>query len=111
MKTLCITIVKMLVVGIACFEISLYAKASEDKIYLEETVISGNQELPKVLYILPWQAASDAVVPERQFTLENQNFLHPIYPAEFKRELAYRARLNRVRSNSDNSSTQQTLEN
>ena len=31
------------------------AQAAEDQIYLEETVITGNQELPKVLYILPCQ--------------------------------------------------------
>ena len=27
-------------------------------IHLDETVISGNQELPKVLYIVPWQDPS-----------------------------------------------------
>jgi len=30
----------------------------KDHIELEATIISGNQELPKVLYIVPWQDPS-----------------------------------------------------
>lgn len=64
-----------------------------DTIYLEDTVISGNQELPKVLYILPWQQMKEAPLPERAFPFAEQNYLTPIYPSSHKREIRYRQQL------------------
>jgi hypothetical protein len=60
-----------------------------DRIRLDETVISGNQELPKVLYILPWQSAEGR--PDLTFDtgLEDQNVLKRIYPPAYRRELQY----------------------
>ena len=31
---------------------------AEDKIELETTIIKGNTELPKILYVVPWQDSS-----------------------------------------------------
>ena len=71
--------------------------AAEDTIYLEETVITGNQELPKVLYILPWQEMDQALLPQRAFDYDSQSLLVPIYPEEQRRELALRQTLTQMK--------------
>jgi hypothetical protein len=52
-------------------------------------VISGNQELPKVLYIVPWQDPSGIpkIELDPNFT-EHEVFRH-LYPPAYKRELQY----------------------
>jgi len=59
------------------------------RIRLDETVISGNQELPKVLYIVPWQDPSGIpkIELDPNFT-EHEVFRH-LYPPAYKRELQY----------------------
>ena len=59
-------------------------------IYLDETVISGNQELPRVLYVLPWKATRDQSVPTAMPPMNLSGLMTPIYPHEYRRELAYR---------------------
>ncbi|MCZ6711058.1 MAG: hypothetical protein O7B25_11905 [Gammaproteobacteria bacterium] len=58
-------------------------------IRLDETVISGNQELPKVLYILPWRqpAGLPDIEVETEFT-EIEVFRR-LYPPAYRRELSY----------------------
>ncbi len=72
--------------------------AAEDTIYLEETVITGNQELPKVLYILPWQEMETTLLPKREFEFGSQSVLVPIYPHEQKRAVALREYLKETRA-------------
>lgn len=67
--------------------------AEEDTIYMEETVISGNQELPKVLYILPWREMTAGGLPERTLQFEHSNVMTPVYPADYQRELGFRQQL------------------
>lgn len=59
------------------------------RISLDETVISGNQELPKVLYIVPWQDPSGmpSIKLDPEFT-EHEVFRH-LYPPAYERELEY----------------------
>ena len=59
------------------------------RIRLDETVISGNQELPKVLYIVPWQDPSGmpSIKLDPEFT-EHEVFRH-LYPPAYKREIEY----------------------
>jgi len=63
---------------------------------LDETVISGNQELPKVLYIVPWKDPDDmpGIELEPEFT-ELQVFRR-LYPPAYRRELNYYELLNAV---------------
>ena len=63
--------------------------AKAGTIHLDETVISGNQELPKVLYIVPWQDPSGMPTIEisPEFS-ETQVFRH-LYPPAYRRELQY----------------------
>lgn len=64
--------------------------AEEDTIYLDKTFISGNQELPKVLYILPWKDRSGEVIPAINPVLKMPDILSPIYPHEYRLEMSYR---------------------
>lgn len=67
------------------------AKHSGHEIYLNETVISGNQELPRVLYILPWRTDPGEALEPRAPALDTGRILQPVYPDEFRREMASRA--------------------
>lgn len=35
--------------------LSLATNAAEDRVELETTIIKGNTELPKILYVVPWK--------------------------------------------------------
>lgn len=65
-------------------------------IRLDETVISGNQELPKVLYIVPWKDPDGmpSIDLDPEFT-ELQVFRR-LYPPAYRRELNYYELLNTV---------------
>ena len=65
-------------------------------IRLDETIISGNQELPKVLYIVPWKDPDGmpGIELEPEFT-ELQVFRR-LYPPAYRRELNYYELLNAV---------------
>ena len=56
---------------------------------LDQTVISGNQELPKVLYILPWRDPSG--LPEIDLNAQHaeMDVFRPLYPPAYRRELKY----------------------
>lgn len=86
--------VKLLLIAIL-FSANL-ASAADDTIYLEETVISGNQELPKVLYILPWREMTAESLPVRALHFEESSVMAPVYPADHRRELGYREQLKQL---------------
>jgi len=69
---------------------SLASATEDDTIYLDETVISGNQELPRVLYVLPWRTTRDKTLPESKPKIALEQVMSPIFPHEYRRELAYR---------------------
>lgn len=59
------------------------------KIELDETVISGNQELPKVLYIVPWQQPDGLPEIELRTDFAEVEVFRRLYPPAYRRELAY----------------------
>lgn len=65
------------------------AEHDPDRIRLDETVISGNQELPKVLYILPWQSPEGRPELSLDAGLKDENVLRRVYPPAHRRELRY----------------------
>lgn len=71
---------------------SLMTSAQEARVVLRSTV-TGNQEQPKVLYIVPWQQAD---TPELAYQ-PLQSLVSDVFAqkerAEFLRELHYRERL------------------
>jgi hypothetical protein len=58
-------------------------------IQLDETVISGNQELPKVLYIVPWQQPDGLPEIELHNEFAEADLFRRLYPPAHRRELAY----------------------
>lgn len=58
-------------------------------IELDETVISGNQELPKVLYIVPWQQPEGLPEIELEADFANAELFRRVYPPAHRRELRY----------------------
>ena len=70
------------------------AESPVGRIELDETVISGNQELPKVLYIVPWQQPSG--LPEIKLRTEfaEEELFRRLYPPAYRREMTYFENLN-----------------
>ena len=99
----------MTLVVLSIAGISGNAQAEEaNTIYMDETYISGNQELPKVLYILPWKNQQGEAVPAMNPILVNERVMAPIYPHEYRLEMSYRA-LIADRTSETNKHTQSTL--
>ncbi len=72
-----------LLLGLVC---CLPCLAADDQIILNETVISGNQELPRVLFVQPWQEVrSDVPVIAPASTVNR--FLQHVYPHTYQRML------------------------
>ena len=93
-----VEIARVALVGVAVLVAVLFAPraAAKDEAEkpaahyrLDETVISGNQELPKVLYIVPWQdpGGMPTIKLEPEFT-ENEVFRR-LYPPAYRREIEY----------------------
>ena len=87
---------RIAVVILLLAHVTSVAYAADDTIYLQETVISGNQELPKVLYILPWREMTTESLPIRTLNYAEGSVMAPVYPADYRRELAYREQLNHL---------------
>ena len=58
-------------------------------VQLDETVISGNQELPKVLYILPWRDPNGLPDIELDASYSEMDVFRRLYPPAYRRELTY----------------------
>lgn len=60
---------------------------AEQRIKLESSAITGNSELPKILYVVPWKRLSPTVV-DYKLTVHgiNDDVLKPIDPEEFQRQ-------------------------
>ena len=76
-------------------------KSAADRVRMNETVISGNQELPKVLYILPWQSSNGRPALELSAGLDDQRVFRRVEPAAYRRELKYRDALERMEKTED----------
>jgi len=63
--------------------------AEEATVTLRATV-TGNQEQPRVMYILPWQQPDDILAGYRLQMGLGHNLFRPVYRDEFVRDLHYR---------------------
>ena len=63
--------------------------AAEERLDLEGTTITGNQELPKALHIVPWKAAGTGDLAGRPLNSLVDELLAPIDRDVFLRELEY----------------------
>jgi len=68
-----------------------------DQIDLGTTSITGNQELPKVLYIVPWKRSDLGDLVGRPVNSLLDEVLAPVDPRVFERHLSYYETLHRER--------------
>lgn len=64
-----------------------------DRLDLDATVVTGNRELPKVLYIVPWKKAELGDLPQQPFNTLLDEALQPVDRDEFRREVSYYSKL------------------
>ena len=62
---------------------------AEERLEMEGTAIIGNQELPKVLYIVPWKQSELPNLSEPPLQSLIDDALMPIDREEFRREVLY----------------------
>lgn len=60
-----------------------------DRLDLDTTVVTGNRELPKVLYIVPWKKADIGDLPGQPFNTLLDETLTPVDRDVFRREVTY----------------------
>jgi hypothetical protein len=63
--------------------------ASPDRLQLDTTIVTGNRELPKVLYIVPWKKAEIGELPTQPFNSLLDEALQPVDRDVFRREVSY----------------------
>ena len=77
------------------------AQSPAGVLQLDQTVISGNQELPKVLYILPWREPQGLPDIEIQAEFTEAEVFRRLYPPAYRRELGYFETLTGLKENPD----------
>ena len=80
MKRLTITLVLMTAIN---------GVAAQDSLELEGTEITGNKELPKVLYIVPWKSVERFDIESPPITSVMDLPLKPIDRVSFRRTVNY----------------------
>ena len=93
-RLLMITLMLCVAAGAAAREPTSGSDTPAGRIELDETVISGNQELPKVLYILPWQRPEGMPEIEVRAQFAEEEVFRRLYPPAYRRELEYYDLLN-----------------
>jgi hypothetical protein len=80
------------------------AFAQEPNVTLHSTV-SGNQEQPKVMYILPWQQPGDARFEQGFNAQLSGDLFQPLDRQEFVRQLNYQALMSDADNTTDYNKT------
>ena len=68
---------------------TLRKRNANDRLDLDTTVVTGNRELPKVLYIVPWKKADLGELPGQPFNTLLDEALTPVDRDVFRREVTY----------------------
>jgi hypothetical protein len=72
------------------FAISCTANVNaQEKLQMEGTEITGNKELPRVLYIVPWKSTERFDIKSPPIISIMDQKLNPIDRASFKRKIHY----------------------
>ena len=72
------------------FAISVSANVSaQERLEMEGTEITGNKELPRVLYIVPWKSVERFDIESPPINSFMDEKLTPIERASFKRKIHY----------------------
>lgn len=80
---------KHLIPAILLFTASASQAIAEDRLDMKGTSVIGNQELPKVLYVVPWKNSElpDMEQPALQSLIDE--ILQPLDREEFQREVNF----------------------
>jgi hypothetical protein len=62
---------------------------TSDQLVLDPTLVSGNRELPKVMYIVPWKKADLSDLPGQPFNTLLDEALTPVDREVFQRQVKY----------------------
>ncbi len=84
--------IKLLMQGFAtiCLGVlSLPGYAQETDVVEMSATVTGNQEQPKVIYIVPWQPAEDDSILYRPLNSKTDNVFGHVERSEHKRELKF----------------------
>jgi hypothetical protein len=65
------------------------APHGNDQLTLDATTVTGNRELPKVMYIVPWKKAELSTLPGQPFNTLIDEALAPVDREVFRRQVAY----------------------
>ncbi len=65
------------------------AARGNDQLILDSTLVTGNRELPKVMYIVPWKKAELSDLPGQPFNTLIDETLAPVDREVFRREVDY----------------------
>lgn len=65
------------------------SRPNADRLNLDTTVVTGNRELPKVLYIVPWKKSDLGELPAQPFNTLLDEALTPVDRDVFRREVTY----------------------
>lgn len=96
MKSIMVKVAALLF-SVCCWSAELQSK--EAKVVLSSTV-TGNQEQPKVLYIVPWQQAQSPELIYQPLQSLVDGVFEEIDRQEFLRELRYLSKINTTKSSS-----------
>lgn len=64
-------------------------RTGSDRLNLDTTVVTGNRELPKVLYIVPWKRSDLGELPPQPLNTLLDEVLTPVDRDVFRREVTY----------------------
>lgn len=70
------------------------SRSQTDRLDLDTTVVTGNREQPKVLYIVPWKKADLGDLPAQPFNTLLDEVLTPVDRDVFRREVTYYGAVN-----------------
>lgn len=80
------------VIGSALFLAANVSVADDSVEITLESTVTGNQEQPKVLYIVPWQAPEGPELLRQNLQPDISDLFQPVNRDEFVRQLNYRQR-------------------
>lgn len=66
-----------------------FAAEAQQRLEMEGTAIIGNKELPKILYIVPWQTAETIHMDDPEYDSVLDQALRPIDRYSFRRRVNY----------------------
>lgn len=70
------------------------AVVRNDRLDLDTTTVTGNRELPKVMYVVPWKKSDLGNLPAQPFNTLLDEALMPVDRDVFRREVTYYGAIN-----------------